>query len=284
MPTALELQQGRQALRPADYGVVHPQLSGIRTRRGVGQSAAEYYEHMVDTRRSINTLMRAPVGEQMLRDINARTAAVNPGLHGTARNPLTAVDIHSGRHEVPDSQMSQRPRLDPMNPIASAQRAFRYDGLAGAGQASRVNYNEMAPSANRFVSLGHEMVHAWRAAHGVGVSAPQVAPRRGDPLLNPPTDPIVGNVVAHTTHMREEFETVGLLPTPNLPLAPTENRLRAEHARPARPDYSGLTPHSPGYLNPIRNIDEATDTRNWFQKNVFGTPSPIQNLMHHLTG
>lgn len=287
MVTALQLQLRRATLRRADFGVVHPQLSGIRTRRGAHQTAAEFYEHMIDTRRSVNRLMGQPVGAQMLHEINARTAALNVGGVGTARNPLTAVDIFSGRHEVPDSRMSHRPRLDPMNPMASARRAYRFDGAASAGQASRINYDETARSANRFISLGHELVHAWRAAHGTMVSPPEISPLNNTaPVLNLPTDPggVVRQAVGHVARLREEFETVGLRPTPRRPNAPTENRIRAEHGRPVRTDYSGIAPTSPNYLQPLITVDTATDDRNIFERHVLNRRSPVMTFMDHLVG
>lgn len=248
IPTALELQQARANLRPADFGVVHPNLQHIRTRRNAGQSAAEYYDHMVDTRRSINRLMSQPVGRAMLTQIEARAAHIplNGGL-----NPPTIVDIHSG------NAMMHTPRFDGTN----LQRGYRFGGIAGPGHASTIYYNANALSANRIISLGHEIVHAWRTAHGQSVAPPQISPRQLDPLLHRADDPnhIIRQAVDMHALQQEEFETVGLTPTPRQPNAPTENAIRAEHNRPARLDYSGV---QPGNMNvAIAHLDDAVSNR-----------------------
>ncbi|WNG42702.1 hypothetical protein F0U60_00285 [Archangium minus] len=277
-PTVEQLQQGRANLRPTDYGMVHPDLPGIRTRRD-GASAAQFTDLTQDARASVHELMAKDNGRLMLQDINSRTSHLNPGRVGTPNQPLTAVDIYSGRNaQMP---MAHRPRHD--GTMDSIRNAYRYDGVPGAGQASRITYDETAPSANRFNSLGHEGVHAWRAANGLQVSPLEISPKANAPVIrdNPP---IVGQAIGHHSHMQEEFETVGLRPTPHAPhgWAPNENLIRQEHGLPLRNDYSGQTPAKTNEI--LRPIDEGTDNRSWFAQRFGNQPSPVGDLIHHLEG
>ena len=283
-PTADELTAGRARLKRADHGVLNPNLRGIRARRSAGESAADYYDHMLDARASINRLASQPTGSRMLGELNARTAAVNPGAVGDEQNaPLTVADVYSGKGLAPDSQMSASPRHD--GTYGSVQKAYRYNGAPSAGQATRINYNGSAPKANRWNSLGHELVHAWRNAHGRAVSPPEVSPMHDHPLLNPPTPPVVRQVIGHHAQMQEEFETVGLSPTPNVAWAPTENAIRAEHGLPARDNYSGARPGDDAEM--MRNVDQGTDDRSFFQKLNLpckpAQPSPVAAIKQHLT-
>jgi len=280
-PTVDELQQGRQNLKRTDYGVVNPNLQNIRTRRGVGQSPEHFADHLQDVRRSTTELMSQPVGARMLTEINSRQAQVNP-LALPGQPQPTMVDIYSGRGLDNDSKMSHRPRHD--GTLGDVRKGYRFDGVAGTGQASRINYDESSHSPNRGISLGHEMVHAWRTAHGLGVAPPQVSPQRNAAILNTPGDDqrIIEQAVELHAQKQEEFETVGLAPTPHAAWAPTENLIRAEQGRAARNDYSGSTP---GDMDgTITNLDDATDDRGWWDKNVRNKPHPhhVKNLLHHL--
>ncbi|WP_257457891.1 type III secretion system effector protein [Archangium lipolyticum] len=279
VPTPAELLNGKNNLRPTDFGVVHPDLPGIRTRRGNGESAHQFTDLTTDARQSTHRLMGQPNGRQMLEELNGRTSAVNPGKIGTPGRPLTVADIYSGRDA--NMPMSHRPLNDGTD--ESIQKAYRYDGKPGAGQASHINYDETAPSANRFNSLGHESVHAWRASNGLQVSPLEVSPRRNDPVIrdNPK---IVGDVIGHHSHMQEEFETVGLKPTPHTPhgWAPNENLIRNEHGLPRRNDYSRQTPAKTDEL--LNNIDSKTDDRSWFNKTFGNEPSPVGGIINHLEG
>jgi hypothetical protein len=311
-PTQAELVAGAQRLRQADYGVVHPDLGGIRARRGAGQSNVDYMRFVEDTRSSISRLASRPEGARMLTGLNARTAAVNPGRVGDEhRSPLTVADVRSGRGLAPDSQMSHRPRLDPAAPDlhADLQRGYRFAGRHGTGIASNVNYDEsrageahqtgaagprhLQRDPNRFVSLGHELVHAYRAAHGYAVNDPTLSQRRNDAVLHLPkvedpnnpgklTDPtsLVPRTIAHHAMHREEFETVGLMPTPRVGNSPTENLIRAEHGLPLRQDYSGARPGGRQDQN-LRNVDQATDDR-WGVQKLWGTRSPVDSIVHDL--
>ena len=164
-PTPNELQTGRDNLRRTDYGVVHPDLQGIRTRRDNGQSGADFADFTRDTRVSTDRLMSQPQGGRMMTELDGRNPAVNPGVTGTQRQPVTVADIYSGRNAaMPNSHV---PRND--GTYASTRPAYRYDGMPGAGRPSNINYNEQG-GAQRFNSLGHESVHAWRASNGLQVS------------------------------------------------------------------------------------------------------------------
>nr|WP_255417612.1 M91 family zinc metallopeptidase [Corallococcus sp. CA054B] len=197
---------------------------------------------------------------------------------GTARKPLTVADIYSGRSEA--MPMSHRPRHD--GTLQSLRPAYRQDGQAGTGQASHINYNENQPG-QRFNSLGHESVHAWRAAHGAQVS-PLAASKHADAEVfkrYPSHSAAMKDTVETRLQLREEFETVGLRPTPRMPNAPTENAIRAEHGLPARQDSSGFRPGANKNQANFENFDAGSDDRSRFQK-FMGTPSPLGRIVGDL--
>ncbi|WP_375758445.1 M91 family zinc metallopeptidase [Corallococcus exercitus] len=274
-----ELQAGKNNLKPTDYGVVDPKLQGIRTRRDNGQSGAQFADFTQDVRNSTNRLTSKPVGNQMLNDINGRTQAVNPGATGTLRHPLTSMDVYSGRNSaLPNSHV---PRND--GTLSSTRPAYRFDGQPGAGTASDVKYNENG-GGQRFNSLGHESVHAWRASNGLQVS-PLAASKHSDAAIfkqYPSHSTDMKETVDDRLRLREEFETIGLRPTPHTKNNPTENALRAEHGLPSRQDYSGLKPDGNNSNDvAFKNYDEGTDARNFFQK-LSGQPSPFQKIVGDL--
>jgi hypothetical protein len=279
-PTKAELQNAKNSLRRTDYGVVHPELPGIRTRRGHGESAHEFTDLTADARASTHRLMSQPNGRRMLEELNGSTQRLNPGEVGTPARPLTAVDIFSGRNA--SLPMGHVPRND--GTLASARPAYRYDGTPSAGTASKITYDETAAQGGRFNSLGHEMVHGWRAANGLQVSPLELSPQRNAPVIQQDATGTVGRVIGHHAHMREEFETVGLRPTPHAPQgwAPSENMIRQEHGLPARRDYSGQTPAGTDSI--LKNIDEATDNRSWLQKTFGNEPTPVGRIVNHLEG
>ncbi|RKH52368.1 hypothetical protein D7Y23_07320 [Corallococcus sp. AB050B] len=277
--TPAQLQEGKNNLKPADYGVVDPKLQGIRTRRDNGQSGAQFADFTQDVRNSTHRLTSKPVGNQMLNDINGHTQAVNPGATGTLRQPLTAMDVYSGRNSaLPNSHV---PRND--GTLSSTRPAYRYDGQPGAGTASDVKYNENG-GGQRFNSLGHESVHAWRASNGVQVS-PLAASKHSDADVfkqYPSHSANMKETVDDRLRLREEFETIGLRPTPHTKTNPTENAIRAEHGLPARQDYSGLKPDGKNSNDlAFKNYDEGTDARSFFQK-LSGQPSPFQKIVGDL--
>ncbi|RKH02540.1 hypothetical protein D7V97_27775 [Corallococcus sp. CA053C] len=279
-PTKTELVNGKNNLKPADYGVVSPDLQGIRTRRDSKQSGADFADFTSDVRTSTNRLTSKPVGNQMLTELNGKTAHVNPGATGTLRKPLTVADIYSGRDaKMP---MSHAPRHD--GTLQSLRPAYRYDGQPSAGQASRINYNEKDPG-QRFNSLGHESVHAWRASNGLQVS-PLAASKHADAAVfkkYPEHSANMKDTVETRLRLTEEFETVGLRRTPNTPnnWAPTENAIRKEHGLPSRQDYSGMRPEGNQNDANLKDYDLGSDDRNRFQK-LMGTPSPFGKILGDL--
>jgi hypothetical protein len=277
--TPSQLQDGKSKLKPTDYGVVDPSLQGIRTRRDNGQTGAQFADFTQDVRTSTNRLTSKPVGNQMLNDINGRTQAVNPGATGTLRQPLTSMDIYSGRNaQLPNSHV---PRND--GTLSSTRPAYRFDGQPGSGTASDVRYNENG-GGQRFNSLGHESVHAWRASNGLQVS-PLAASKHSDAAVfqkYPEHSNAMKETVDDRLRLSEEFETIGLRPTPHTKNNPTENAIRAEHGLPSRQDYSGMTADGKNSNDSnFNDYDAGTDTRNFFQK-VSGQPSPFQKIVGDL--
>ncbi len=276
-PAMLTQQQAR--LRRVDS---LPAAPGITVQRGLDDAGA-YTDLVADTRASISRLRQRPAGQALLAGIQQRAGVLppdaradnTPAEHARA---AAAVNISSAR----GAGHAQSPRLRGGD-VRSVRPAYRYDGQAGAGTGSVVRYNENEPRAARFIGLGHELIHAHRAAHGLGVSPVAVSPQGDDPILHPPTAPIVSQVLEHRAQMREEFETVGLTPTPpalwqqRLPTAPpTENALRGEHGLPLRTSYSGAVPGADDQM--VRNVDEGTDRNFRWPWN----PSPVQRLLNHI--
>ncbi len=280
-PTPGELQAGKHQLKPTDYGVVHPDLQGIRTRRDSGQSGADFADFTSDVRSSTHRLMSQPEGRRLMTELDGRTQAVNPGVTGSPRNPVTVMDISSGRNDakMPNSHV---PRND--GTYASTRPAYRYGGQPSAGRPSDIKYDEQG-AGPRFNSLGHESVHAWRAANGLQVS-PLAASRHGDAGVfkqHPQYTSAMKETVEERLRLTEEFETIGLRPTPHTPSgwAPSENKLRAEHGLPLRQDYSGMRPNGNSIDQTLSVFDSGTDNRNFFQK-LRGEPSPMGRIVSDL--
>lgn len=135
----------------------------------------------------------------MLAQIEAQSARIP--LDGGV-NPPTVVDIYS------DPRTEHIPRHNGTS--ADIQRGYRFDGIADPGQASIIRYNENALSANRHISLGHELVHAWRNIHGLGIPPTQINLRQGDPVLHRADDPdrLIGQTVDMHARRQEKFETI----------------------------------------------------------------------------
>lgn len=300
--TPQTLQAGMAGLRRVDAVPVAHDLPAITVHRGADH-AGEYSDLLADTRASISRLREGATGEAMLTGLQQRSDAMQPLVPPAARQPI--VRIQSSRFHNPPGGNWQAPTGAN---LAARRGAYRYDGQAGAGTASNVHYDEgqTAPRldphpplgphplqrGNRFIGLGHELVHAYRAAHGIGVSPPAVSPRSGDPILNPPTNPVVINALDNRAMLREEFETIGLQPTPQnvwqqrmAAAPPTENALRAEHQLPARPNYSGQLPGSDDQI--VANVDAGTDPGPpWRLRWPWDPPvphiSPVQQVLRHL--
>jgi hypothetical protein len=279
-PSPTELQAGKDKLKPADYGVAHPGLEGIRTRRDNKQSGADFADFTSDVRNSTHKLMSKPEGHRLMTELNNRKDAVNPGAMGTKHKPVTVADIYSGRNE--SMPMSHKPRHE--GTYDSLRPAYRYEGRPGTGRPSNINYNEQDPG-QRFNSLGHESVHAWRAANGLQVSPLAISKHDNADVFQrfPAYKADMKDTLETRLRLSEEFETVGLRPTPHTPAgwAPTENKLRAEHGLPQRLDYSGMRPT--GNQNDVNlgNYDAGSDNRNFFQK-LRGEPTPIGRILNDL--
>lgn len=280
-PKPSELQAGKNNLKPADYGVVRPDLPGIRTRRDSGQSGADFADFTSDVRNSTNKLMGKPEGRRLLTELDGRTQAVNPGVTGTPKKPVTVADISSGRNDA-RMPMSHAPRHE--GTYDSLRPAYRYDGQPGAGRPSNIKYNEQDPG-QRFNSLGHESVHAWRAANGLQVSPLAVSRHDNADVFKryPEHSANMKDTLETRLRLTEEFETVGLRPTPHTPAgwAPSENKLRAEHGLPQRQDYSGMRPNGNANDVNLSNYDAGSDNRNFFQK-LRGEPTPIGRILGDL--
>lgn len=281
-PTPSELQTGKDNLRRTDYGVTHPDLQGIRTRRDNGQSGADFADFNSDVRTSTHQLMSQPNGRQMMTELNGRTQAVNPGVTGTLRQPVTVADIYSGRNATLPN--AHAPRND--GTFASTRPAYRHDGMPSAGRPSDIKYNEQG-AGPRFNSLGHESVHAWRASNGLQVS-PLAASKHADaPVFHqqPAYTHAMKETVDDRLRLTEEFETVGLRPTPHTRTgwAPNENLIRAEHGLPLRQDYSGMRPGNNTVNTNLSMFDQGSDNRNFFQR-MSGQPTPVGKILNDLEG
>ncbi|MFY0576900.1 M91 family zinc metallopeptidase [Cystobacter fuscus] len=303
--------------------MVHPDLPGIRTRRD-NLPAHEFADHTRDSRASIHTLMEnnpngtQSVGNKMLTDINDSTPRLNNGSLGTAQKPTTAVDIHAGntmthapRHGEfdrvaigndlaalrPGDQEGQAKVIEKhqQKALLETNSAYRASGHAGEGRASKVTYNanEASSPQNRANSMGHEMVHAHRAANGMQVGTVQQSNLQHHPAFEAANKVEAGggqllkdNINFHA-RLKEEFETVGMQPTPGRPNAPSENKIRQQLGMPQRTNYSGHTPATAA--EGLQDMKEVPDTRTAWQK-VKGAPIPgaeqraqdVQQLVDHL--
>ncbi|MFP2905323.1 M91 family zinc metallopeptidase [Pyxidicoccus sp. 3LFB2] len=263
--------------------MVHPDLQGIRTRRDNGQSGADFADFTSDVRNSTHKLMGKPEGHRLMTELDGRTGAVNPGVEGKLRKPVTVADITSGRNDA-RMPMAHTPRHD--GTYSSLRPAYRYDGQPGAGRPSDIKYNEQA-SGPRFNSLGHESVHAWRAANGLQVSPLAISKHDNADVFQrfPSHSANMKDTLETRLRLTEEFETVGLRPTPHTPAgwAPNENKLRAEHGLPSRQDYSGMRPTGNSNDANLSNYDAGSDNRNFFQR-LGGQPTPIGRILNDLEG
>ncbi|OJH41782.1 M91 family zinc metallopeptidase [Cystobacter ferrugineus] len=322
-PSPDELKNGRESLKKTDHGMVHPDLPGIRTRRDKLEPH-EFADHTRDSRASIHTLMEnnpdgtQSDGNKMLTDINGSTARLNKGALGTTQKPATAVDIHAGnkmthgpRHgefdenairndlaalkEGDSKGMAKVVEKHTQKALLETNPAYRTSGHAGEGRASKVTYNanEASSPQNRANSMGHEMVHAHRAAHGMQVGTVQQSNLQHHPVFQAADEVeagggqrLQGKINFHA-QLKEEFETVGMQPTPGRPNAPSENKIRQQLGMPQRTDYSGYTPEDAAAG--LQDMKKMPDTRTAWQK-VSNKPIPgqeqrasgVQHIIDHL--
>ena len=281
------LQAQAQKLKRVEKVQVHGDLSNVHVKRSTGESAAAFTDLAADARRSMHTLMSKPVGHQMMTELDAR---------------ITQNRVHAGDHaqvHISSTKASDTSNMNAPHVAPGLAQGYRFDGKEGKGWGSEVRIDSNAATANRFIGLGHEMVHAHRLAHGKAVGVPQINqadhPLFTNPvslgaLVEPKDNAALGrhltNVVQQAGHHQEEFETVGLSPTPRGAFNPSENALRAEHNRPLRTDYSGL---KPGHLDKtIAESDALFDRRSsmnkWMHETSGGklgdkAPTPVSGMV-----
>jgi hypothetical protein len=206
---------------------------------------------------------------------NSRPQSVSAALDAGMLN--NQVRLRQADHGVvhPDLQGIRSSKIQYNNP--SAERL------------QRPNASEIAQSPdNRANSLGHEMTHAWRASNGLGVGPLDVSKHAQHPTIQKYNEPDGSNfpktVINQHAQLKEEFETVGLQPTPGRPHAPSENKIRQELGMPRRMDYSGARPN--GKIDEaLKDVDAGTDKRWGVQKNEkspFYRPSDIQKIVSDL--
>jgi hypothetical protein len=241
-PELLEAQ--RRKLHRVEEADAHGELANLKVRRAAGQDAGAFLDLLADTRHSIHLLMSQPVGRRLLTGLDTRIEANRVRIGDNA-------DVFISSTRPGDTSNINAPHLN-----AGVEEGYRFDGREGRGWGSEVRYNPHEPRAARFIGLGHELVHAYRLAHGKAVGVPQLN-QANHPLFR---DPIslganvdrgqnaafgrhLLDVVQNVNHQREEFETVGLLDTPRSgAFRLSENALRSEHNLPLRRAYARLTP------------------------------------------
>ncbi|MGO4703006.1 M91 family zinc metallopeptidase [Dyella sp. 2RAB6] len=271
--TAQMLEARKAKLKPVEQVHVHRELSNVHVKRTDGESAAAFTDLAVDARRSMHTLMSQKGGHQMMKEVDARVTQNRQHAGDNA-----AVYIRSTKSSDTSNMNAPHPVLP------GVKEGYRFDGKAGKGWGSEVRINPNEARSDRFIGLGHEMVHAHRLAHGRAVSVPQLSqpdhPLFKDPIsvgaqteknMNEKLGQRLLTLVHRTTLLQEEFETVGLSKPPGGGFHPTENMLRAEHGLKARADYSKA---KPGHTDKdIKEFDELFDNR-----------SGIKKAWHDLTG
>lgn len=284
------LQAQAQKLKRVEKVQVHGELANVHVKRSAGESAAAFTDLAADARRSMHTLMSKPGGHQMMKEIDARItqnrqhAGEHAGVHISSTKPGETSNMNAP-HIAPGQGLAQ-----------SVGQGYRFDGKEGKGWGSEVRINPNEAKANRFIGLGHEMVHAHRLAHGKAVGVPDVNQPNHALFTNPASlgsqadsaqnvafGQHLKNVVSHTNHLQEEFETVGLSKTPRGAFNPTENMLRAEHGLKARADYSKAKPGDTD--DAIAKGDALFDNRSGISKAWHGltgkspAPTPVSDMV-----
>jgi hypothetical protein len=288
-PSESELEYRRQTLSRADYGVVHPDLPGIRTRREA-QPGEGFAEFTRDVRQSTHALMAPPrgyehtdtqsTGHRMMTELDRRAEYLNPGAAPTPYRPSTAVNIYSGSGQPMPNRHAARHE----GTYESLRPAYRYGGQPSAGRPSDIRYDETG-GRDRDISLGHEMVHGWRTAHGNAVSPLAVSHHDRDPVFSrypPEHRGPMKETLEERLRLKEEFETIGLHPTPHTPAgwAPTENAIRRDRGAPPRHDYSGLPPHGNRIDEAFGDYNEVVDDRRFYERS-YKRP-PLERIVYDL--
>lgn len=216
-----------RAIMPATS--MHDNISLVRRR---GQSAEHFSDFMVETRRALHTIGSQPIGRQMLDDLNA-------GLNTSVLDGRSTVTISDARFGRQGYNANAGNNATGEN-AGNARQGLGINTALGAGAATMVHFNPTITRSDgrrpAFIGLAHELVHAERNQMGAAID------RQG------------GNPVRE---LRDELETVGLLPGPQ---PTTENAIRNEHGIGNRTAYGGQTPQT--YRQMLLQIQQAQQARN----------------------
>ena len=282
--TGAMLDAQKQKLRRVEEVRVHGGLDNVHVKRAAGQDAGAFADLAADARRSMHTLMSKPGGERMMKEIDARVTQNRAHAGDNAK-------VYISSTKRGDTSNMNSPHIAP-----GLEQGYRFDGKEGKGWGSEVRIDPNEAKFNRFVGLGHEMVHAHRLAHGKAVGVPQINQADHALFKNPLSlgadiehgkNAAFGqhmmDVVQHANHLQEEFETVGLSKTPRGAFNPSENMLRAEHGLRARTEYSSM---KPGHADKsVKTSDAFFDKRSTGSKlwhGVFGSspaPTPVSDMV-----
>ena len=236
--------------------------AAIEVTRGDWEQAHDFADRLTEVRRAITELKVGPHGERLVSGLNNRRAEV-VGLD----QPLVSIREALSRHQfAAASPIGSNARLygqagkgdasmlwyDHLSrPIAGrvGKRRKRVPVTEAVSEAKRTNARdtESLPAdlrrLPRSIVLGHELIHTFRSAHGMAVKPPREMRKVADDRKSEFTDSLrdlttgnteheVMNSLAQHARLREEFETVGLVPVPKGYLQhPTENSLRREYHR-----------------------------------------------------
>jgi hypothetical protein len=220
-----DLQESDAAGKPRDQIVRLSYEDGPIFAKRTGQEPAEFIRYVNSLRVAFQKLRETPSGQRLINGIASRLSGEN-GQSVTIEMPRngqknTALYRDAGQYK-PDYPAYRRPDGTP--------------GQGGVGMDIRwdpegrvVNGEERDPA----IGLAHELVHAYRAAHGQavyrGVSAKE--------LFNLPRDQFKeAESFRKQKTGQDELETVGILPPPDADI-PTENAFRKEMGAPPRTKY-----------------------------------------------
>ena len=277
------LRAQKQKLKPVEEVHVHRDLNNVQVKRAAGQDVGSFVDLAADARRSMHTLMSKPGGNQMMKELDTR---------------ITKNSAHAGDHAkvyIRSLKAGDTSNMNAPHAVQGVQEGYRFDGKEGKGWGSEVRINPDEATSNRFIGLGHEMVHAHRLAHGKAVGVPQLNqanhPLFKDPIsqgadIEPAKNAGFGkhlmDVVQTANHLQEEFETVGLSKAPRGAFNPTENMLRTEHGLAERTDYSKT---KPGHMDKtVTESDAFFDKRSaatklWHSVSGGQPPTPVSSMI-----
>lgn len=203
--------------------------------RGANMTGTQFADFVVSTRRAMTQLDSGHTGHQMLAQTNQRLSAAHGNVfitHSAGVNDA-ADNFGAARYQNPANAMFRQA-----------------NGARGAGGiGTTVNWNPENRDVNgvgrpSFIGLGHELVHAWRNAHGATLHRRPAADMFNPLLLNQ-----FPNLRRdrHAAVGMDEGQTVGLSRLIH-EWMPSENALRAEHGVQARRSYGDY------WVNGIRHF------------------------------